>query len=325
MNCFGSFGTSICFPETISETGALSHAEIDFGIDELDDSGFDADEDDDDEEEDEDESGEDEDDTDWVASLDEDEESDDSLGDWAKLETMRYSHPMYFAKKLAEVVSYNPVDCMEQPTTGLAVHGLLRPTFIEEHSVIQRQISDPESGDVDTDQTVHKTVHIDGHGHGGELTRDHPTLDGDLEKDETLGNGFAFYKLEMIKIHLISAQGDQSYVEIEDFGRAKPDAIAHSAAKIISRLKAGGDKITQALKSLCWRSKGIQVEECALIGVDSLGFDLRVCSGIQVQTLRFGFKKKALSEYSAERQLNDLLFPRTHKYQQKKEAQQTES
>lgn len=52
----------------------------------------------------------------------------------------------------------------------------------------------------------------------------------------------------------------QCYVDIEEFRRAQPDAIAHSAAKIISRLKAGGEKTTQALKSLCWRCKGIQVE-----------------------------------------------------------------
>lgn len=52
----------------------------------------------------------------------------------------------------------------------------------------------------------------------------------------------------------------QTNVEIEDFMNAQPDPIAHSAAKIISRLKAGGEKTTQALKSLCWRLKGIQVE-----------------------------------------------------------------
>ena len=45
--------------------------------------------------------------------------------------------------------------------------------------------------------------------------------------------------------------------------KARPDAIAHSAAKIVSRLKAGGEKTTQALKSLCWRQKGIQVEVSA--------------------------------------------------------------
>ncbi|KAK6155641.1 hypothetical protein DH2020_009889 [Rehmannia glutinosa] len=270
---------------------------------------------------------------DWVSILDEedqDEESDESLGDWAKLETMRSSHPMHFAKKLAEVVSDVPVDCMEQPAAGLAIHGLIRPAFIEEHSIIQKQISGPESGDVDTDNIAEEqlqegVVQINGHRQEKELAQDNPSWTEDSEKDETVGNGFAFYKLEMIKIQLVSAHGHPGDVEIEDFRRARPDAIAHSAAKIISRLKAGGEKTMQALKSLCLRCKGIQVEECALIGVDSLGFDLRVCSGAQVQTLRFAFKKRASSEYSAERQLNDLLFPRAHKFQQKKEAQQTES
>lgn len=48
----------------------------------------------------------------WVAVLedgdDEDDfvsDSDESLGDWANLETMRYCHPMYFATKMAEVTS----------------------------------------------------------------------------------------------------------------------------------------------------------------------------------------------------------------------------
>ncbi|KAL6508412.1 hypothetical protein OROHE_021954 [Orobanche hederae] len=316
--------------EMICEMEALGHAEIDFGIDELDDSDFDnGDYDgDDDEEEDEDE---DEDQKDWFDILDDEGQdmSDGSLGDWAKLETMQSSHPMFFAKKLAEVVSDNPVDCMEQPAAGLAIHGLLRPAFIEEHSVIQRQISGPESNNVITssimDEHLQGVVYINGHIHEKELAQDYPSWAGGLEKDETLGNGFAYYQLEMIKIQLISAQGSQGYVEIEDFWRAKPDTVAHSAAKIISRLKAGGEKTTQGLKSLCWRCKGIQAEKCALIGVDSLGFDLRVCSGTQVQTLRFSFKKKATSEYSAETQLHDLLFPRNHRYQQKKEAQQAES
>ncbi|KAH6783995.1 hypothetical protein C2S52_008954 [Perilla frutescens var. hirtella] len=320
--------------EMLSEMEALGHSEIDFGINELDDEDSDFD-DGDEEDEDGDDDDEDEEkyEKDWVSILDEedqDEDSDGSLGDWAKLETMRSSHPMYFAKKLSEVVSDDPVDFMEQPSAGLAIQGLLRPAFIEEHSVIQKQIYDPESLDVDADHVADQqfqegVVQINGHRYEKDAAQENPSWAEDLAKDENLGNGFAFYKLEMIEIQLVSALGNQSYVEIEDFRRARPDAIAHSAAKIISRLKAGGEKTTQAFKSLCWRCKGIQAEECALIGVDSLGFDVRVCSGIQVQTLRFAFKKKASSEYSAERQLNDLLFPRTQRYQQKKEAQQTET
>ncbi|KAL8557297.1 hypothetical protein ACS0TY_004651 [Phlomoides rotata] len=317
--------------EMLSEMEALGHTEVDFGIDDLDDEDSDFDDDD---ENDEDGEDDDEDEKDWVSILDEDdqdEESDGSLGDWAKLETMRSSHPMNFARTLSDVVSDGPVDWMEQASAGLSIHGLIRPAFIEEHSVIQKQISGPESLDVDTnniaaEQLQEGVKQINGHRHEKDVAQENPSWAEDLEKDGSLGSGFAFYKLEMIKIQLISAHGHQSDVEIEDFRRAQPDAIAHSAAKIISRLKAGGEKTTQAIKSLCWRCKGIPVEECALIGVDSLGCDIRVCSGTQLQTLRFSFKKKASSEYSAERQLNDLLFPRAqNKYQKKKEAQQTES
>lgn len=319
--------------EMMSEMDALGHSEIDFGIDELEDEDSEFDEDEEDEEDVDDDEDDDNYENDWVSIIDEEdqnEESDGSLGDWAKLETMRSAHPMYFARKLADVASDDPVDYMEQPSAGLAIQGILRPAFIEEHTVIRRHIPDPESSDVDTnqistEQSQEGIVQINGHRHETELTQDYPNWEEELEKDENLGSGFAYYKLETIKIQLVSSQGNQSYVELEDFRRAQPDAIAHSAAKIISRLKAGGEKTTQALKSLCWRCEGIQVEECALIGVDSLGFDLRVCSGTQVQTLRFAFKKRATSEYSAERQLNDLLFPRAHKYQQRKEAQQTES
>lgn len=34
------------------------------------------------------------------------------------------------------------------------------------------------------------------------------------------------------------------------------------------------------------------LQEAVLIGVDSLGFDLRVCCGTQIQTLRFAFNTR---------------------------------
>ncbi|KAI3763640.1 hypothetical protein L2E82_13634 [Cichorium intybus] len=139
---------------------------------------------------------------DWVSVLEDDEDSDGSLGDWAKLETMRLSHPMDVAKQLADFVSDVPINCMDQPPSGISIHGLLRPAFVEENSKEE------------------------------------------LQKDESFGNGTSYYKLEMIKLQLISSHGNQAYVEVEDFSRSQPDAVAHSAGKIISRVKSGGDKMT---------------------------------------------------------------------------------
>ncbi|PPR85364.1 hypothetical protein GOBAR_AA35329 [Gossypium barbadense] len=252
------------------------------------------------------------------------DDSDGTLGDWAKLETMHSSHPMYFANKLTEVASDDPIDLMEQPSDGLAIQGRLRPAFIEEHSEIQKHISTNQSRSSDKHQ-VEKVVGdkvedvsiINGHRNGLGSSEDNSTSE-ESEKNEISMNGSLFYKLQMSKIQLITAHGHQTDVELEDFKQAQPDAIAHSAAKIISRLKAGGEKTVQALKSLCWRCKGIPVEEAAIISVDSLGFNLRISCGTQIQTLRFTYNARATSEYSAERQIKDLLFPRSHQKPQKR-------
>lgn len=109
-------------------------------------------------------------------------------------------------------MSDDPVDFMEQPAAGLAIQGLLRPAFIEEHSVIQKQISGPEFYDVGADhndQQFQGHVQINGQTHDEDEAQENPNRAENLEKDENVGNGFAFYKLEMIKIQLVSALGHQ--------------------------------------------------------------------------------------------------------------------
>ncbi|KAL1357662.1 hypothetical protein HN51_009543 [Arachis hypogaea] len=309
--------------EMLSEMDLSGPSEIGFGIEEIDDQ--DTDDTDDSDEEDEDEDENEEYDSEWVTVVsdnDEQEDADETLEDWAKLETMRSSHPMYFAKKLAESASDDPIDWMEQPPACVAIQGVIRPAFIEEHSTIQKHLSTNQSDNSDITESVKGEIGvINGHVHNSMSSKDNTAEQVENNENSDLPfNETSFYKLEMIKIQVISAHGHPTDVEIEDYGRAQPDALAHSASKIIARLKADGEKTLQAFKSVCWRYKSIQVEEAQLISVDSLGFDLRVCSGTQVQTLRFTFKKRATSEYSAERQLNELLFPINHPKAAKNEA-----
>ncbi|CAL1404848.1 unnamed protein product [Linum trigynum] len=304
--------------DMISEMELLNNSDIDFeGIDDEDSDGEEDDDDDDYDEE-------------IVAVLEDegDEDSDDD-GDDEDWEDGDSSHPMYFAKRLTQIASDDPVDWMKQPPTGLAIQGLLRPAFDEEHTDIRRHMSDNKLRHEDQAGKEKAESKTDDLGAiNGQETKPASSEDVSVRAEKDVAapaTGTSFYKLEPIKIQLISADGHQTSVEPEDFRNAKPDAIAHSAAKIISRLKDGGEEVTEALISLCWRCKGIQVEEATVTGMDSLGFDLRVCSGTQVQTLRFGFNSRATSEYSAERQLNDLLYPRTIQMPLKqKEPQQNE-
>ncbi|KAF9617762.1 hypothetical protein IFM89_038524 [Coptis chinensis] len=160
---------------------------------------------------------------DWVDVLDDEEDdmdSDETLGDWAKLGTMRSSHPMYFAKKMSEAASDNPMmDCMYQPPSGLCIQGLLQPAFIEESSVIRKHMSDRQSHNDETNK-VEKLVEdsldvpgINGHDHNSDLKSS--SQNGSIwaeeeEKDKNLRTGSSFYKLEMVKIQLISPHGNQA-------------------------------------------------------------------------------------------------------------------
>uniref|UniRef100_A0ACD5WYF3 Uncharacterized protein n=1 Tax=Avena sativa TaxID=4498 RepID=A0ACD5WYF3_AVESA len=219
-----------------------------------------------------------------------DDDEDDDAPSWSNLETVNSCHPLYFARMIVESASKSIIDWLDRPPASLVVEGQLRPAFAEESTMVSRHL----------------------------LNGDEPLKDSKKER------GATFFKVEVLSIELITAYGTEPKVKIEEYRKSRPDIIAHSAPNIISRLRAGGDKITQALKSLCWRCKAIQVEEAAIIGVDCLGIDLRLCSGTQVQTLRFAFPTKATSEFIAEKQIHELLFPKIHQGQSP-QAQQKES
>lgn len=109
---------------------------------------------------------------------------------------------------LLQVVSDNPDEYMEQPSAGLAIQGLLRPAFIEEHSVIQKHKSSGADTNYISEEQIQEAIfQINGHKPENETMQGSPNLAGELEKDEMPGNGTLFYKLEMIKIQLVSSHG----------------------------------------------------------------------------------------------------------------------
>ncbi|KAF2591923.1 hypothetical protein F2Q70_00040529 [Brassica cretica] len=216
------------------------------------------------------------------------------------------------------VAANDPVDWMDQPSAGLAIQGLLSHILVEDYSDIQQKLADIKSTSSKGDKNAENLE---------EKLEDTNKADGDDESEKTR-KVVAFYKLEMIRIQLITAQGDQTEVEVEDVRKAQPDVIAHASAGIISRLEESGDKLAEALRSLCWRYYGIQAEEVKMIGLDSLGFDLRFCAGAKIESLRFAFSTRATSEEDAEEQIKELLFPTTNQskpLEEPKGTSQTES
>lgn len=120
----------------------------------------------------------------------------------------------------------------------------------------------------------------------------------------------SFYKLDIQSIHVVSGFGAQSSVDRLEFQAAKPDVLSHFAPAIIERLNARGKTTQDALKALCLDRKGLEAEEVDLIELDSLGMDLRVHCGREVQTVRISLSQRATSVEHAEELLNQLLYPR---------------
>lgn len=124
---------------------------------------------------------------------------------------------MFLGKILSQFVSDDPVDYMDQPPAGLAIQGLLRSAFVEDNSVINKQIFDDQSNNEEENQISEEEEEedlgvVNGHRHS---SQDDLNAEQELQKDQVSGNGTSYYKLEMVKIHLISAHGNQVFWDID--------------------------------------------------------------------------------------------------------------
>ncbi|XP_039072136.1 uncharacterized protein At3g49140 isoform X1 [Hibiscus syriacus] len=202
-------------------------------------------------------------------------------------------HPIYFSKCLMKAVLEEHERKMDHPSNGVSIVGCLRPVFADEEAYLRR------------------LFHFeDDEGYASNRK------DGEVPKFSSkyggCKSGSTLYRLEMMRIELFSVYGVQSLISLEDFQDAEPDVLVHSTSAILERFSEKGIQCNVALKALC-KKKGLQIEGANLIGVDSLGIDVRVFSGVEVQTRRFPFKIRAVSTTAAEKQIRQLLFPRSRR------------
>ena len=100
---------------------------------------------------------------------------------------------------------------MEQPPACLAIQGLLRPAFIEEQSVIQKHLSTNLSSNIDMnepkDSSGKNLGAINGQAHNPPSSKDNASPVENNDNNDIPANVTSFFKLEMVKIQLFSAQG----------------------------------------------------------------------------------------------------------------------
>ncbi|KAK4370682.1 hypothetical protein RND71_010157 [Anisodus tanguticus] len=201
----------------------------------------------------------------------EDSEMSDYQVDWGMPDSSSHAVNMKLAKM------------MDHPSNGISIWGRLKPAFLEEEYYVRRLFSDDEASDGYTSDW-----------------KDGETLNFSSSYDKSCSLS-TIYRLEIIRIELFSVYGSQLAVSLHDFQDAEPDSLVHSAPAIVEWFRQQGIRCKYALKALC-RKKGLHVERANLIGVDSLGMDVRVLSGTE-----------AKSELAAEKQIRLLLFPRSRR------------
>ncbi|KAF3457410.1 hypothetical protein FNV43_RR02067 [Rhamnella rubrinervis] len=213
--------------------------------------------------------------------------------DWGMPDAFSLIHPVYFSKCLKKVVDMEYDKKMDHPSNGVSILGCLRPAFPDEESYIRRLFYYEGSDGYNSNWRDGDILSIN-------------SRSGRSDASSTL------YRLETLRIELFSVYGIQSAISLQDFQDAEPDFLVHSTSAIVERFSEKGIRCDVALKALC-KKKGLNVEGANLIGVDSLGMDVRVFSGLEVQTHRFPFKSRVTSEVAAEKQIQQLLFPRSRR------------
>ncbi|KAH9783847.1 pentatricopeptide repeat (PPR) superfamily protein [Citrus sinensis] len=211
-----------------------------------------------------------------------DSEVSDGSVDWGMPDTSSWVHPIYFSKCLTKAVNMEYDRKMDHPSNGLSIVGYLRPAFADEESYLRRQFHSEDSDGDNSDWQDGETPNFS-------------------SKNGRSNTGSTLYRLEIMRIELFSVYGIRSPVSLQDFQDAEPDILVHSTSAIIEHFSLKGIRCNGALKALC-KKKGLNVEEANLIGVDSLGMDVRVFSGVE-----------ATSEVAAEKQIQQLLFPRSRR------------
>ncbi|KAI5599598.1 hypothetical protein POPTR_002G230700v4 [Populus trichocarpa] len=213
--------------------------------------------------------------------------------DWGMPYTSSLVHPIYFAKCMTKAINMEYYRKMDHPSNGVSIVGCLRPAFSDEELYLRTSFHCGDSDGYNSDRKDTEILSFN-------------------SKSDVSSSGSTLHCLEIMRIELFSLYGSQSAVSLQDFQEAEPDVLAHSTPAILEHFSEKGSRCNIALKALC-KKKGLHVERANLIGVDSLGMDVRIFSGVEARTHRFPFKVRATCKTAAQKQIHQLLFPRARR------------
>ncbi len=111
---------------------------------------------------------------------------------------------------------------------------------------------------------------------------------------------FGFYRLDVTDVYYVGGFGAMSWVATADYRAAERDPLAEVAAGIIAHMNADH---ADALRLYCRAYRDIEADAAEMIGIDRLGFRLRVRTRERLRGLRLAFPHEVRSSQEARKVL----------------------
>ena len=115
---------------------------------------------------------------------------------------------------------------------------------------------------------------------------------------------FAFYRLELLDVYFVGGFAAMDWVGAEQYLAARPDPLAEAAAGILAHMNRDH---ADALLTFARVLGQVEADEASMVGVDRLGFKLRVRSRDRLQSVRIAFPREVTSADASRAVLIEML------------------
>jgi putative heme iron utilization protein len=115
---------------------------------------------------------------------------------------------------------------------------------------------------------------------------------------------FAFWRLEVLDVYWVGGFGAMDWLPVRDYAAARPDPLAEASADILEHMNRDHADAVLTYARVLARE---EAEEARMVGVDRLGFRLRLRSGARLHGCRIPFPREVTSPALCREVLIEML------------------
>ena len=115
---------------------------------------------------------------------------------------------------------------------------------------------------------------------------------------------FGFWRLEVKDVYFVGGFAAMDWIDATAYAAARPDPLADAAGAIIGHMNADH---ADALVTYARSFGGVDADEATMVGVDRLGFKLRVTHGDRRHSVRIAFPREVTTAAESRTVLIEML------------------